>query len=152
MTHDPEWTRDHIELINLEARYAITWDSSDAHGWADVFTPDGTFEITAAGDRAPVIVTGREALAAFCADFTTTTQGVHLPSLPLLEVTGDTATGTVPFHFVAISRLRPDHTVSRSASGTYRVEYRRTERGWRMHRRVETALISSRAEHFGIAS
>ncbi|MCH6231639.1 nuclear transport factor 2 family protein [Microbacterium sp. CFH 31415] len=148
-THDLQRTQDHLELLTLEARYASTWDCGDAAGWAGVFTADGTFEITAVGERPPVVVRGRQALAAFCADFTSSTQGVHLPSLPLLEISSETASGTVPFHFVGISRLRPDHTVSRSASGTYRVEYRRTADGWRIHRRVETALISSRAEHFG---
>jgi len=148
-SRDPQWAVDHAELVALEARYAATWDAADAQGWADVFTPNGTFEITPTGDRPAIVVEGAERLATFCADFTATTEGVHLPALPHLEIDGDVAAGSVNFHFVGLTRLNEAHTVSRTASGTYRVRYLRTPAGWRMQHRVETALISSRHEQFG---
>ena len=47
---------DHAEIHQLYARYVQAIDFGDAIGWADTFTPDGSF-----GDA----VTGREALIAF---------------------------------------------------------------------------------------
>ncbi len=32
---------DRMELFDLEGRYARTWDSGDAAGWAALFTDDG---------------------------------------------------------------------------------------------------------------
>lgn len=138
----------YTDIIALEARYAMTWDRGDAAGWASVFTPDGQFHIAAVGDRAPVLVDGRAALETFCADFTSEWSGVHLPSLPYLEFDGDTATGHLNFHFVAIGRPSNEHTVSRSASGHYEVRYVRTADGWRMQHRLECPAASARSEFF----
>lgn len=135
-------------LQNLEARYAMTWDQGDAAGWAAVFTDEGVFEIAAVGDRPSQRVVGSEELRDFCTQFTTTTLGVHLPSLPYLEIDGDTATGHVNFHFVAVGRPGAAHTLSRTATGHYEVRYVRTDHGWRMQHRVERVLESSRAEFF----
>ena len=47
---------DHAQIHQLYARYVQAIDFGDAIGWADTFTPDGSF-----GDA----VTGRDALIAF---------------------------------------------------------------------------------------
>jgi hypothetical protein len=38
-----------LEIINLEAEYARSWDVGDANGWASVFTENGTFEMAPVG-------------------------------------------------------------------------------------------------------
>lgn len=139
---------DHAEIINLEARYAKCWDQADGGGWAEVFTSDGAFEVAPVGGREPFVVRGREGLAAFCVDFNSKFIGVHLPSLPYLELDGDEATGHVNFHFVAVGRLAPAHTMTRTATGHYEVRYRRTEAGWRMSHRLEKPMVSARDEFF----
>ena len=139
---------DHVELINLEARYAKCWDQADGPGWADVFTADGVFEVEPVGGRAPFVARGREELAAFCTDFNGKFIGVHLPSLPYIEIDGDEATGHVNFHFVAIGRLASAHTMTRTATGHYEVSYRRTGDGWRMSHRLEKPMVSARDEYF----
>jgi len=138
----------YAEILNLEARYAKCWDQADGDGWAGVFTPDGVFEIAQVGDREPLLVRGHAALAAFCLDFNSRFIGVHLPSLPCLEFSGDEAKGHLNFHFTAIGRLAPAHTMSRTASGHYEVLYRRTEKGWRMAHRLEKPTVSARSEYF----
>lgn len=139
---------DRLALMNLEARYAMTWDSGHASDWAAVFTEDGTFEICQVGDRPRSVFTGREQLARFCGEFTQTTTGVHLPALPYLEIDGDRARGHVNFHFVAIGRLGPAHTVSRTATGHYEVDYERINGEWLIAHRLEKVLESSRSEYF----
>ena len=135
-------------ILTLEARYAVCWDRGESTAWADVFTPDGVFEIEAVGDRERVLIRGRAALAEFCARFTADFSGVHLPALPLVDVSGDTASAVVNFHFTAVARLGATHTVTRTASGHYEVQYARTRSGWRITHRLEKPLASSRSEHF----
>ncbi|CAN7378298.1 nuclear transport factor 2 family protein [Aminobacter sp. LjRoot7] len=137
-----------LDIIALEARYARAWDSGDGAAWADVFTADGVFEIAAVGDRPAQKVEGRDQLAAFCLDFTSKYSGVHVPGLPLLDIDSDKATGHLHFQFVAIGRLAPNHTMSRTACGQYDVRYRRTDEGWRMAHRLEKAFSSARSEFF----
>ncbi|MBO0730862.1 MAG: nuclear transport factor 2 family protein, partial [Acidimicrobiaceae bacterium] len=43
---------DRVAIENLEGRYARTWDTGDATGWAAVFTEDGEWEAKAAGTQA----------------------------------------------------------------------------------------------------
>lgn len=115
-----------LEIIALEARYARAWDSGNGSAWADVFTADGMFEIAAVGDRPAFKIEGTEQLSAFCLDFTSKFSGVHIPGLPLLDIDGDEATGHLHFQFVAVGRLTPNYTMSRTACGQYDVRYRRT--------------------------
>lgn len=139
---------DHLELLNLEAIYAKTWDSCDARGWAEVFTHDGVFEIAAVGDRQAIRIEGRNELEQFCSDFTATTKGVHLPSIPALEIQDGIATGHLNFHFVAVGRQNPAHTITRTATGYYVVRYKKVDGAWLVEHRVEKVLESSRAEFF----
>ena len=145
---DERRATDHVDIINLEARYVMCWDQADGDGWADVFTPDGVFEVVPVGNRAPFAARGRQELAKFCAGFNSKYIGVHLPSLPYIEVAGDEATGHVNFHFVAIGRLAAAHTTTRTATGHYRVRYRRTGGGWRMAHRLEKPMVSAKDEFF----
>ena len=69
---------DRLEIIDLEAEYSRAWDSGDAKGWADVFTPDGVFEIIKSGDQPTRLVTGTKELAGFCAEVSEYYQGLHL--------------------------------------------------------------------------
>jgi uncharacterized protein (TIGR02246 family) len=55
-----------MAIIALEGRYARTWDTSDALGWADVFTPDGVFERVDVVGKPGHRKAGRPELAQFC--------------------------------------------------------------------------------------
>lgn len=139
---------DYTEILNLEALYARCWDRNDAEGWAGVFAEDGIFEIAPAGDRAPLRVQGRPALARFCADFNAVHQGVHLPSIPWLRFEDDRAFGHLNFHFTAVARHSPTHTVNRVATGHYEVTYHRMDGRWLMAHRIENPFQSARSESF----
>jgi SnoaL-like protein len=53
-------------IIDQLARYAYTFDSHDADGWAAVFTDDGVFEVTQYGSDARMFqIQGSEQLRAF---------------------------------------------------------------------------------------
>lgn len=142
MTTNP--VADHLEILNLEGRYTKTWDEKDPEGWADVFTPDGVFEIVAKPGTEGVRAEGREHLVAFARLITSNHEATHLPALPYVEIDGDEATGRVNFHAKLIARFTPDHQDTLEATGHYDVKYRRTPDGWRMTERLEKPFIQSR--------
>ena len=139
---------DRLEIIDLEAEYSRAWDSGDTDGWADVFTPDGVFEITKSGDQPTRLVTGTEELAGFCAEVSEYYQGLHFNTAPRLRVDGDMAWGQVHFQWIGIFRPGARHSGQRHAAGYYQVTYRRLEIGWRIERRVETQISGNIVEAF----
>lgn len=131
---------DRIELSDLEGRYARTWDSGDAPGWAAVFTEDGEWEAREAGTQAVAnLVRGREALEAFCRRCASYVTGLHYLHLNEVEIAGDEARALVYFDFRGT--IRPPgsvpETLHQVVSGYYDVAYVRTGDGWRMRRRLE---------------
>jgi hypothetical protein len=138
-----------LALMTLEAEYARSWDTADADGWADVFTPDGVFELVGTAGRPTRAYEGRGALKEFCETFNRLWTGLHLMHLPQITVEGDTARSRVHFEWTAVARTDPDHTVQRRVHGYYQVTYRNTADGWRMLRRVEHGVGSAESQ-FGV--
>ncbi len=126
-----------LEVMALEAEYARSWDTGDAAGWADVFTDDGVFELADPRGRPSRSYEGRAALQAFCEAISGEWSGLHLMHLPEVHVEGEVATGRVHFEWTSVARREPSHTVQGRTYGYYDVRYQRTEKGWRMARRVE---------------
>jgi hypothetical protein len=139
---------DRLEIIDLEAEYSRAWDSGDADGWANIFTPEGVFEITKSGDQAHRIVRGAKELAGFCAQVGEYYQGLHFNTAPRLHIDRDVAWGQVHFQWIGIFRSGAVHCGQRHAAGYYRVTYRRLGGGWRIERRIETQISGSVAEAF----
>ena len=83
---------DRLAILDLESRYAMTWDLADCDGWAGLFTADGVFELTPA--EPPMNrLEGHEALAGFCRTITGIYRGVHVMGAPALTISGDEASG-----------------------------------------------------------
>lgn len=139
---------DRLEIIDLEAEYSRAWDSGDTHAWANLFTPDGVFEITRSGDHAHRVVRGTKELTEFCAEVGDHYQGLHFNTVPRLQIDQDIAWGQVHFQWIGIFRSGPVHCGQRHAAGYYRVTYRRLGGGWRIERRIETQISGSVAEAF----
>jgi uncharacterized protein (TIGR02246 family) len=139
---------DRLEIIDLEAEYSRSWDSGDTHAWANLFTPDGVFEITRSGDQAHRVVRGTKELAEFCAEVGDYYQGLHFNTVPRLRIDQDVAWGQVHFQWIGIFRPGATHSGQRRAAGFYKVTYQRLEGRWRMDRRVETQISGSVAEAF----
>src|SRR5689334_16020111 len=118
MTSD---VNDIIEIEQLLARYAIAMTKNDVDAVVDVFTPDGTY--SAFGDT--------YALADFPRLVDAAPKGLFMTGTPAIVLAGDSATGEQPLCFV-------EQTNHDMRIGWYTDEYRRTERGWRLHRRSMT--------------
>ena len=141
-------TEDQLEIMGLEAEYAVSWDTCAAERWADVFTEDGVFEMLPTGGRAGLRVEGRDALRTFCAETTARWTGLHFMHNPKITIDGDSARGVVFFEFKHVMRATNDHTLQGTVGGYYNVTYTRTEKGWRMKSRIEKAALASSTSFF----
>jgi hypothetical protein len=112
----------------LLAEYALAADECRFEDWARLFTRDGEMQSPSRTVR------GYEALVDFIAN---ATEGLHLCTLPRIEVVGDHATAATPFLFVP-----HDGSLSR---GLYEDDLCRTREGWRIGRRRGRLLHAGRA-------
>jgi hypothetical protein len=129
---EPLPTGDIVEIQQLLARYAVTITKGDIDGLLAVFTPDGTY--SAFGDTYP--------LAEFPALVAAAPKGLFLTGTPLIELAGDTGTGTQPLCFI-------DHATHEMRIGYYTDTYRRTAGGWRLAARAMTFIRRSGAHDAG---
>lgn len=124
---------DLIEIQQLLARYAVTITKGDIEGLVEVFTPDGTY--SAFGDTYTLDVFPELVDAA--------PKGLFLTGTPLIELDGDTGTGTQPLCFV-------EHASHDMRIGYYTDTYRRTGKGWRLATRAMTFIRRSGVHDSGI--
>ncbi|MFI2557057.1 nuclear transport factor 2 family protein [Nocardia farcinica] len=116
-------TDDLVEIQQLLARYAVTITQEDIDGLLSVFTEDGTY--SAFGDTFP--------LADFPDLVAAAPKGLFLTGTPVIELNGDTATGTQPLCFV-------EQSTHHMRIGYYSDTYRRTAEGWRLATRRMTFI------------
>jgi hypothetical protein len=129
-----------LDLLQLEAEYARTWDTQDARGWSGCFTPDGAFEMGSTAESPSKRFAGAGELEAFCRHGSGRYEGIHLRSPPALTIDGDHARGWVHFSYFDRDR-KTDHI--RQVVGVYAVSYARTDAGWKMALRREQAVYST---------
>jgi SnoaL-like domain len=128
----PTRTDDLVEIQQLLAKYAVTITQQDTDGLLEVFTPDGTYSAfgeTYALDRFPVLVDAAP-------------KGLFLTGTALVDIDGDTASGTQPLCFI-------DHASHDMRIGYYRDTYVRTADGWRLKTRAMTFIRRSGAHDSG---
>src|SRR6202161_1128974 len=119
----PTQTDDLVEIQQLLARYAVTITQEDIDGLVGVFTPDGTYSAfgeTYALERFPVLVGAAP-------------KGLFMTATPVIELAGDTATGTQPLCFI-------DTATHDMRIGYYNDTYVRTDDGWRLKTRAMTFI------------
>lgn len=114
---------DLLELQQVLARYAVTITKGDIDGLLAVFTPDGTY--SAFGDTYTLDLFPDLVAAA--------PKGLFLTGLPVLDLDGDTGTGTQPLCFI-------DHSTHDMRIGYYTDTYARTTEGWRIRTRRMTFI------------
>jgi hypothetical protein len=125
-TNEPTRTDDLVEIQQLLARYAVTITQGDIDGLVRVFTNDGTYSAfgeTYPLDRFPVLVDAAP-------------KGLFMTGTPVIELAGDTATGTQPLCFI-------DHASHDMRIGYYNDTYLRTAAGWRLRTRAMTFIRRS---------
>jgi hypothetical protein len=121
-----------MEICQLLARYAVTITQGDIEGLLAVFTADGNY--SAFGDTYP--------LEEFPALVAAAPKGLFLTGIPVIELSGDTGTGTQPLCFV-------DHATHELRIGYYNDTYLRTADGWRLRTRAMTFIRRSGAHDSG---
>ncbi|EME14342.1 nuclear transport factor 2 family protein [Rhodococcus triatomae] len=112
-----------VAIQQLLARYAVTITQGDIEGLVGVFTPDGTYSAfgdTFTLDQFPDLVAAAP-------------KGLFMTGTALIDLDGDTATGTQPLCFV-------DHATHDMRIGYYSDTYRRTADGWRLATRRMTFI------------
>jgi hypothetical protein len=117
---------DLVEIQQLLARYAVTITQEDIDGLVKVFTPDGTYSAfgeTYSLDRFPVLVDAAP-------------KGLFMTATPVIDLDGDTATGTQPLCFI-------DNATHDMRIGYYKDTYVRTTDGWRLKTRAMTFIRRS---------
>jgi SnoaL-like domain len=128
----PTPTDDIVEIQQLLARYAVTITQGDIDGLLEVFTPDGSYSAfgdTYKLDKFPELVAAAP-------------KGLFLTGTALVDLDGDTATGTQPLCFI-------DHATHDMRIGYYRDTYVRTADGWRLRTRAMTFIRRSGAHDSG---
>ncbi|MCC3331882.1 nuclear transport factor 2 family protein [Nocardia abscessus] len=120
---------DLLEIQQVLARYAVTITKGDIEGLLAVFTPDGTY--SAFGDTYTLDLFPELVAAA--------PKGLFLTGIPVLDIDGDTATGTQPLCFV-------EHSTHDMRIGYYTDSLVRTTDGWRLKTRKMT-FIRRNGEH-----
>ncbi len=141
---------DRPATLDIEAAYAVAWDFGRAQEWAEVFTADGWFEMTATGNMPYLRLTGHEQLRGFCEQIAGEWSGLHYMHPPKLEIRGDEASSIIFFEFRHLMR-REDGLVRRGTTcGLYQTRYVRTPAGWRMQSRVEKAVFETISNSYPI--
>ncbi len=114
---------DLLDIQQLLAKYAVTITHGDIEGVVSVFTPDGTY--SAFGDTYTLDLFPELVAAA--------PKGLFLTGTPVLDIDGDTASGTQPLCFI-------DHSTHDMRIGYYSDTLVRTEEGWRLRTRAMTFI------------
>ena len=115
---------DVIEIEQLLAKYSVAMTQLDVDTvTSEVFTSDGSY--TAFGTT--------YFLHDFPALVEAAPKGLFLTGTPLVDLDGDTGTGSQPLLFI-------DQTNHHMRMGWYSDTYRRTDDGWRLHTRSMTFL------------
>ncbi|MFF6804107.1 nuclear transport factor 2 family protein [Streptomyces sp. NPDC012616] len=125
-------TDDLVEIEQLLARYAVAMTRGEVDQALAVFAPDGSY--SAFGDTYP--------LDEFPALVSAAPKGLFLVGTPVIELAGDTATGTQPLCFV-------EHSEHAMRIGYYDDTYVRTSWGWRLRTRAMTFIRRSGAHDSG---
>ncbi|OXR45714.1 hypothetical protein B7C42_02006 [Nocardia cerradoensis] len=124
---------DLLDIQQLLARYAVTITKGDIEGLVEVFASDGTY--SAFGDTYTLDVFPELVAAA--------PKGLFMTGTPVLELDGDSASGTQTLCFV-------EHSTHDMRIGYYSDTYVRTEDGWRIKTRAMTFIRRSGDHDSGI--
>jgi len=122
---------DQLAIQQLYARYNHAIDSGNGSGWADCFTPDGTFNSGASG-----VFTGTEALTAFAKGFAERLKARHWTNNLVLDAADGGAWGSC---YLILLRLGDkEHPTSILTTGIYRDTLVKSAGGWQFSNRTVT--------------
>jgi hypothetical protein len=131
---------DMMEIQQMIARYSYTFDRGEAQAWAEVFTPDGVWEMSPEPGAAPTIrLEGRAELMGFCTKrFSDRRPGLtyahHQSGIHFISWDADAARAEVMLILTILLNGAP----SISRTGVYHDEWKLTAEGWRLKHRLLT--------------
>ena len=137
---------DGLAILDQIGRYSYAWDGKDSDAYAALFTEDAVFEVFTRGDEPVIHNAGREAIRRW-ARATHSGEEPGLRHHPPDEQTRHNQSGTVfeelgedsarTRTMLLSARQAPGDVIPiPSTTGVYRDEWRRTDEGWRIVRRV----------------
>lgn len=139
-----------LEIMDLEAEYARSWDAADSEAWAAVFTSDGVFEASPVGSQPVCLQRGRLELSAFCREVSAHYRGLHYMHLPRITIDGAVAYGRLHFEWVGLYNPRENYRGRRDAAGYYDVTYRKENGRWLIAHRLEKQITGQIADGYDI--
>jgi 3-phenylpropionate/cinnamic acid dioxygenase small subunit len=125
MSDDIQYLLDYVAIRQLNALYNRLADGGDGDAYSQLYTEDAEFNIV--GNQT---YCGRKEIASAAAATKVT---VHVTTEPEIEIDGDSATQRV--RMLSVYRAEDLSRNDFVASGWYVDELKRTEDGWRYHRR-----------------
>ncbi len=133
---------DHLQILELYARYAHCFDNGESDQWAGLFTPDATFTVRRGADAQPWELHGTAELAAMVRDRHENRFGKrgirHAMTNIVAEATEYGATGTAYYIEMRVGDGQPAQVTS---TGRYLDELTTGPGGWRF--RSKTVVIDS---------
>ncbi|MEM1380126.1 MAG: nuclear transport factor 2 family protein [Pseudomonadota bacterium] len=134
-SNDDKQLEDRVAITEQLARYAQSWDRKDAEAVVALLTEDATFEWEfSLADEQPPLVTGREAILQYAQHAHQTRLAGrqsrhHFSGLVFEELT---ATKAVTENIFEVTHHVPGETPVVIATGLYRINWVKTDDGWRM--------------------
>ena len=144
-----------LDILMLEGEYSRAWDFGTSQEWADLFTPDGVFEIPEKQTVAPLPgggsmrLQGTAQLAQFHDAFGDNWLMLHQMHLPSVRLEGDRAKAVMFFECPIKASDNHGRAVLNRETGIYNVEYVKTAAGWKIASRVEHPVFRDGEHHFG---
>jgi uncharacterized protein (TIGR02246 family) len=127
-------TSDRLEIFELYARAAVSFDTGDAEAFAQCFTTDGVFDSRTA-------ISGHDELAAYVTRRYHEAPGMaHHISNIYIDETDDGALGTA---YGVIFGTAEDGRLQLRTAGTYKDELVNENGRWRIHHRRFHARVSA---------
>jgi SnoaL-like domain len=131
---------DKLDILEVIARYAYTYDGRDADGFAQLFTEDGIFEVIAAGDSYPELrLESRAAIHAWVVQrhhhVVKEIQDRHYQSGTLFEVLTPEHAQTRTMVLITHQEVH-DPTPRPVLSGVYHDHWHKTQCGWQFTQRT----------------
>mgnify|MGYP001550130552 FL=1 len=134
MTRSLQMVSDALEIQNVICKYAIASDTQNFALLDDVFTPDASIDLAGMGPQSP------ESLKRTASQILETVDAIHhFVGLPALEVMGDRARSRCYFvaqHARNSLAPRPFYSIG----GWWDDEFVRTGAGWRISKKIGTAV------------
>lgn len=132
--------QDRALIADQVAKYAQLWDRKDAKNFSLLFTEDATIEWhIASADSQPPSVTGRDKILQY--SFKAHQERIgdrqsrhHFSGLVFEEIS---TTHAVTEHVFMVTHVAPGETPILKGSGTYKIEWKKTDQGWLIsHRKL----------------